>query len=102
MPEFQLTLLLNATVAFTLNIAVVLLIGNTSALILTLSGIIKDILLVFFSIIVFGSPVTPLQYAGYGIALFGLNMHKEFKKNPERVTHLISYIVTCKLGKTPT
>eukprot|EP01031_Cornospumella_fuschlensis_P036718 gene36718-44541_t len=88
-------MLVNGLVAFTLNVAVVLLIGNTSALVLTLAGIIKDILLVFLSIVIFGSPVTPLQYAGYGVALLGLNLHKEYKKNPERIGQLLSYVVSC-------
>lgn len=93
--DFIVTMLINGGVAFTLNVAVVLLIGNTSALVLTLAGIIKDIMLVVLSIVVFGSPVTPLQYAGYGVALLGLNAHKEFKKNPERIGQLITYMVTC-------
>eukprot|EP01034_Spumella_vulgaris_P031327 gene31327-38704_t len=62
---------------------------------MTLAGIVKDILLVFLSITVFGSPVTPLQYAGYGVALLGLNMHKEYKKSPERVEKLIEYVLSC-------
>lgn len=95
-PNFMIVLMVNGIIAFTLNIAVVLLIGNTSALVLTLAGIIKDILLVFLSIIVFGSPVTPLQYAGYGVALMGLNLHKEYKKNPERIVNIIAYILSCK------
>ena len=39
--EFLLILLVNGLVAFTLNVAVVLLIANTSALVLTLAGVIK-------------------------------------------------------------
>lgn len=62
--DFMLIMLVNGFVAFTLNVAVVLLISNSSALVLTLAGIVKDILLVFLSVTVFGSPVTPLQYAG--------------------------------------
>eukprot|EP01031_Cornospumella_fuschlensis_P035231 gene35231-42679_t len=93
--DFMTIMLVNGLVAFTLNVAVVLLIGNTSALVLTLAGIIKDILLVFLSIVIFGSPVTPLQYAGYGVALLGLNLHKEYKKNPERIGQLLSYVVSC-------
>jgi hypothetical protein len=88
-------MLINAAVAFTLNVAVVLLISNTSALVLTLAGIVKDIMLVVLSVVVFASPVTPLQYAGYGVALLGLNLHKEFKKNPERISNLISYLLSC-------
>jgi drug/metabolite transporter (DMT)-like permease len=93
--EFVITMLVNASVAFTLNVAVVLLISNTSALVLTLAGIFKDILLVALSVTVFGSPVTPLQYAGYGIALLGLNLHKEYKKNPERIGQLVTYMLSC-------
>lgn len=47
---------------------------------LTLAGIVKDILLVALSVAIFGSPVTPLQYAGYSVALLGLNLHKEFQE----------------------
>lgn len=93
--DFLLIMLINGLVAFTLNVAVVLLISNTSALVLTLAGIIKDILLVFLSIVIFGSTVTPLQYAGYGVALLGLNLHKEYKKNPERISSLLSYMLSC-------
>ena len=97
--DFLAIMFVNAVVAFSLNVAVVLLIGNTSALVLTLAGIIKDILLVGLSIVVFGSPVTPLQYAGYALALLGLNLHKEYKKNPERISQLIVYLVSCGYSK---
>lgn len=43
---------------------------------LTLSGVLKDILLVFASMIIFGDPVTLLQAFGYGIALVGLMFYK--------------------------
>jgi hypothetical protein len=80
-PVFLLMLLANGLVAFTLNIEVVMLIGNTSALILTtLAGIVKDLMLVFLSVAVFDTPLTQLQYLGCTVALLGLNLHKEFKK----------------------
>ncbi|KAI5294586.1 hypothetical protein KEM55_006546 [Ascosphaera atra] len=66
------TLLLNAMVAFGLNVAVVFLIGKTSSLVLTLCGVLKDVLLVTLSCFLFHSPVTPLQIFGYSIALGGL------------------------------
>ena len=77
---FGMVLISNGAIAFLLNVAVVMLIGNTSALILTLAGILKDLMLVGLSIVLFGSPVTGLQYVGYSIALVGLNLHKEYKK----------------------
>ena len=71
-----LTLFANAMVAFGLNVCVVFLIGKTSSLVLTLSGILKDILLVFASILIWGTTVTPLQFFGYSIALGGMVYYK--------------------------
>ncbi|KAJ5467672.1 hypothetical protein N7475_005424 [Penicillium sp. IBT 31633x] len=53
-------LVLNALVAFLLNVSVVFLIGKTSSLVMTLCGVLKDILLFF----------------GYSIALMGLVWYK--------------------------
>ncbi|KAI0125146.1 triose-phosphate transporter family-domain-containing protein [Xylariales sp. AK1849] len=70
------TLIANALVAFMLNVSVVLLIGKTSAVVLTMSGVLKDILLVVASMVIFGDPVTGQQYLGYSIALGGLVYYK--------------------------
>ncbi|GAA6046599.1 hypothetical protein JCM3770_006231 [Rhodotorula araucariae] len=66
----------NASTAFLLNVAVVFLIGCASSLVLTLSGVIKDILLVLGSVLLMGSTVTFTQFVGYGIALGGLVVFK--------------------------
>ncbi|KIW97472.1 uncharacterized protein Z519_01056 [Cladophialophora bantiana CBS 173.52] len=65
-------LVANAMVAFLLNVSVVFLIGKTSSLVLTLCGILKDILLVAASMMIWGTPVTKTQFFGYSIALGGL------------------------------
>ncbi|KAI9666414.1 MAG: hypothetical protein M1821_004350 [Bathelium mastoideum] len=70
------TLLANAVVAFLLNVSVVLLIGKTSSLVYTLCGVLKDILLVVASMVIFGDPVSALQIFGYSIALAGLVYYK--------------------------
>ncbi|KAJ5811946.1 hypothetical protein N7474_008247 [Penicillium riverlandense] len=70
------TLVANALVAFLLNASVVLLIGKTSAVVLTMAGILKDILLVCASMIIFRDPVTLQQFFGYSIALAGLVYYK--------------------------
>lgn len=70
------TLLLNAMVAFMLNVAVVFLIGKTSSLVLTLCGVLKDIMLVTISAVYYETPVTNLQLFGYAIALGGLIYYK--------------------------
>jgi hypothetical protein len=51
-------------------------IGKTSALVLTLSGVLKDILLVIASMVIFKDPVSGLQAFGYSIALVGLMYYK--------------------------
>lgn len=43
---------------------------------MTLSGVLKDILLVCASILIFRDPVSGLQAFGYSIALFGLVYYK--------------------------
>jgi hypothetical protein len=71
-----MTLIANALVAFLLNASVVLLIGKTSAVVLTMAGILKDILLVCASMMIFHDPVTAQQFFGYSIALAGLVYYK--------------------------
>ena len=43
---------------------------------MTLCGVLKDILLVFASIMIWGTPVSALQYFGYSIALGGMIYYK--------------------------
>ncbi|KAH8695507.1 DUF250 domain membrane protein [Talaromyces proteolyticus] len=70
------TLTANAMVAFLLNVSVVFLIGKTSSLVMTLCGVLKDILLVAASMAIWHTPVTALQFFGYSIALGGLVYYK--------------------------
>jgi drug/metabolite transporter (DMT)-like permease len=66
----------NALVAFLLNVSVVFLIGKTSSLVLTLCGVLKDILLVGLSMLIFKDPVSLLQAFGYSVALAGMVYYK--------------------------
>ncbi|PMD46184.1 TPT-domain-containing protein, partial [Hyaloscypha variabilis F] len=66
------TLLLNAILAFMLNASSVFLLGKTSGLIMTLCGVLKNILLVLASVVLWGTVIMPIQALGYGIALLGL------------------------------
>ncbi|KAF3760133.1 integral membrane protein [Cryphonectria parasitica EP155] len=68
-------LLFNAMVAFGLNVASVFLIGKTSSLVMTLSGIFKSILLVVVGVLIWGTPIGSLQLFGYLVALFGLFLY---------------------------
>lgn len=91
-----MTFFLNGLCAFALNVSVVFLvslgppsdatpctlltpspqIGKTSSLVLTLCGVLKDVLLVVASMIIWGTQVTGLQFFGYSIALGGMVYYK--------------------------
>ncbi|KAF7551046.1 hypothetical protein G7046_g7826 [Stylonectria norvegica] len=70
------TFFLNGLCAFMLNVSVVFLIGKTSAVVLTLCGVLKDVMLVGASMAIWGTPVTSVQFFGYSIALGGMVYYK--------------------------
>ncbi|KAI1105016.1 TPT-domain-containing protein [Jackrogersella minutella] len=70
------TFFLNGLCAFLLNVSVVFLIGKTSAVIMTLCGVLKDVMLVLASMLIWGTPVSGLQAFGYSIALGGMVYYK--------------------------
>ncbi|QPC79446.1 hypothetical protein HYE68_010198 [Fusarium pseudograminearum] len=65
----------NAFLAFILNVISVVLIGKTSGLVMTLSGILKSILLVAASVVIWSTHISLLQTLGYSIALMGLVLY---------------------------
>lgn len=68
-------LILNASIAFLLNITSVFLIGRTSGLVMTLTGIFKNILLIIVSILIWNTKISFMQTIGYAIALAGLTYY---------------------------
>ncbi|KAI0181417.1 TPT-domain-containing protein [Hypoxylon sp. FL1284] len=70
------TFFLNGLCAFLLNVSVVFLIGKTSAVVMTLCGVLKDVMLVIASMLIWGTPVSGLQAFGYTIALGGMVYYK--------------------------
>ena len=78
-------LLGNGLIAFSLNLAVFLLIGKTSALTMNIAGVIKDWMLIFFSYSVFKAPVTALNLFGYlfccsGVAVYNWQKLQALRK----------------------
>lgn len=63
-------LLSNAGIAFVLNVASVFLIGVGSGLVLTLAGVLKDIILIAGAVLLFGKSVTGMQVLGTLSVLF--------------------------------
>jgi len=65
-------LLGSAALAFALNCSVFLLIGKSSALTMNIAGIVKDLMLIGLSVLLYKSIVTSTQVIGYSIALAGV------------------------------
>jgi len=76
----QLTLLANAFIAFALNIAIYLAIQVASGLVFTLAGVVKDIMIISSSVVVFGTIISPLQVSGYSLALVALQVYGQVSK----------------------
>lgn len=76
-----LVLLSNSSVAFLLNLATIALIQRTSALTLNVAGVVKDLLLIAWSVAMHGAIVTHMQYVGYAIAFSGVCGYTYYKHN---------------------
>lgn len=83
-------------VAFGLNVAVCTLIGATSALTTSISGILKDIICIAIAIRLHNVPVAAQQWIGYVITLWGIGWHhyrtifnKNYDQNTCKVVHAI-------------
>ncbi|GAA5975815.1 hypothetical protein JCM11641_005882 [Rhodosporidiobolus odoratus] len=69
------TIASNASLTLLLNLSAVMLIGM-SAMLLSLSKVVKDVLLVVSPALLLGESLTPMQVVGYGIATAGLLVYK--------------------------
>jgi Ca2+/Na+ antiporter len=62
---------------------------------MTLTGIFKNILLVVASVVIWNTQITPLQFAGYGLALCGLVYYSlGYEKLAEGYTAVKNYVVS--------
>jgi len=75
-------LLPNATLAFVLNLLVATVIKETSAVGFILTGVVKDIVLVVVSSLVFGETVTGQQAVGFTLVLAGILFWSFMKAMP--------------------
>ncbi|MEW5310383.1 MAG: hypothetical protein WDW38_002186 [Sanguina aurantia] len=69
----------SAVSALSLNLAVFLLIGRTSALTMNVAGVMKDWILIGLSVIMYKSHVSTMQLVGYGIAFVGVLFYNNSK-----------------------
>jgi len=72
----------NAFLAFLLNVVIYLAIQRASGLVFTLTGVLKDLLIVVGSCVFRGGQVTTTQLVGYTIAMLGLQAYGVVSKAP--------------------
>ena len=75
-----LVLLLNCSCALFLNLAVFLIVGKTSALTMNICGVIKDWIIIIFSVLVFKSILTILNVVGFTIAFMGVLGYNQVRR----------------------
>ncbi|KAI3441202.1 uncharacterized protein J3R85_002448 [Psidium guajava] len=77
----------NSLCAFALNLAVFLLVGKTSALMMNVAVVVKDWLHlpITFSWSVIKDTVTPVNLFGYGLAFLGVGYYNHAKKQALKV-----------------
>ncbi|KAF2148651.1 TPT-domain-containing protein [Myriangium duriaei CBS 260.36] len=66
----------NAILAFLMNVIVVVAIDKTSGLAVTLSGIVKMVLLIISSMVIFGDSISPVQIIGSVISIIALIIYQ--------------------------
>jgi len=74
---------LNSLVAFALNVLVATVIKEISAVGFVLTGLLKDIVIVVLSRIIFADPVTVIQWAGFAATVLGVGLWSLLKINPQ-------------------
>ena len=72
-PTLLSLFLINSIGAISLNLTVLLVLGQLPALMMNAVGVVKDWLLIFISWLFFLSPVTATQLAGYALAFSGVS-----------------------------
>lgn len=75
-------LVANGLIAFVLNIAIYMAIQVASGLVFTLAGVIKDVVIITGSVIMFGTSVSTMQLLGYVMAMAGLQTYGIVSKDP--------------------
>lgn len=78
-PVPYMWLAISCLAASTLNLLAFTLIGKTSALTMSVAGPLKEWVCILLSMLVYNSPVTTQQWAGYVIALSGIFWYQRDK-----------------------
>jgi len=65
--------------AVLLNILIVSVIAETSAVVFVLAGVTKDIATIALSVCIYATPIRTVEIIGYSISVAGISMYKVYK-----------------------
>ena len=64
-------------------------------MIMSLAGLGKDVFIVVVSSIIFATPLTAIQIVGYVLSLFGIQVYKDYKSDPQSFYKLPGRAMKC-------
>mmetsp|Transcript_18654 Transcript_18654/g.35895 ORF Transcript_18654/g.35895 Transcript_18654/m.35895 type:complete len:452 (-) Transcript_18654:324-1679(-) len=70
---------LNCLVAVLLNVLIVSVIAETSAVVFVLAGVTKDIATIALSVCLYGTPIRAVEIVGYSTSVAGICLYKVYK-----------------------
>lgn len=91
-------LLANGFVAFSVNFSAVFVISCTSGMVMSVCGPFKDILVILSSSVIFGAPITSIQFLGFLVSITGMLLYRLAKLYPEYLNGLLKGIMTNTAG----
>ena len=69
---------------------------KTSALTMSIAGLLKDVLLVVSSVVIFRSQLTSLQVAGYSISALGMLLYRDYKSGEQGTVMICRSLLSCR------
>merc|ERR1719238_2606501 len=84
----KFVLLTNAMLAFGLNMTSMFFMKRCGSTTYALTGVVKDLLLIFFCFVFFSHPMTTSQVLGFVISLIGFQVYNNLKSDPNYLARL--------------
>merc|ERR1719482_2094301 len=80
--DMKFVLVTNALVAFGLNMTSMFFMKRCGATTYALTGVLKDVALIFLCCVLFGHPMTSMQTCGFIVSLIGFQLYNNLKTDP--------------------
>ncbi|GIX81196.1 solute carrier family 35 member E3 [Caerostris extrusa] len=86
-----LLVLLSGVIAFSVNVSIYWIIGNTSAVTYNVVGQLKFCLTLIGGYLIFMEPILPIQFLGILMTMFGVSLYAYFKNQHQKTLPFIAH-----------